>query len=271
MEEETSSLFEVKNIGKSFEDSQGKVTHVLKKIEFELNPDEVVAVIGPSGCGKSTLLRIIAGLISPTTGEILYHNKKLEGLMPSVSFVFQNFALYPWMTVQENIEMALKAIKEPTEEIKKKTKEAIALIGLDGFDNEYPREISGGMKQRVGIARALVRNPEMLFMDEPFSNLDTFTAEALRAEVLKIWADKKWGIKSILLVSHDINEVAYMADRIIVLSTEPGAIYAILENKIPHPRHYHDAKFLKLVKKLHDLYAKIAPHHHKPKKRKKNK
>ena len=177
--------------------------------------------------------------------------------MPGNSLIFQDFALFPWMTVQENVEMALKAIHLPCQEMEKRTKNAIALIGLKGFEDAYPREISGGMKQRVGIARALARNPEMLFMDEAFSNLDTFTAEALRAEVIHLWSKKELGLQSILLVSHDVYEVAYMADRIIVLSPNPGKIHTILENKIPRPRDYRSPEFLELVTKLHGIYQEI--------------
>ena len=266
--EEKNFLFEVKDIWEDFLYPHGQILHVLEKIDFGVKPDEVIAIIGPSGCGKSTLLRIIAGLIPPTKGKIFHHGKQLDGLMPEISIVFQNFALYPWMTVQENIEMALKAIHASTEEMEKKTKEAISLIGLGGFEEAYPREISGGMKQRVGIARALVRSPEILFMDEPFSNLDAFTAESLRSEVINLWSDKKIGLKSILLISHDIYEVAYMADRIIVLGMNPATVHAVIENKMARPRDYRSPEFLQLVEQLHDTYGRIEPPTSKPKPKK---
>lgn len=250
-------LFEAKGITKEFMLPHEQVVHVLKDINLSLNPNEIVAVIGPSGCGKSTLMRIVAGIIPPTQGEILYHGKHLQGIMPNMSMIFQSFALYPWLTVQENVGIVLKAENLSTDEIEKKTKEAISLIGLEGFEDAYPREISGGMKQRVGIARALVKNPEILFMDEPFSSIDAFTAKTLRAEVVKIWLEKKFKLSSILLVSHDVAEVAYMADRIIVLSINPAEVYAVIENKIPRPRDYRSQEFLKLVGELHDIYGRL--------------
>ncbi len=258
-------IFEVKEISKKFQLPNGHVLNVLDKISFALYPNEVLAIIGPSGCGKSTLLRIIAGLIPATSGEIFYHGKKCVGLVPGNSMIFQNFALYPWMTVRENIEIALKAKHVSAEETEKKTKDVISLIGLHGFEEAYPREISGGMKQRVGIARALVRDPEMLFMDEAYSNLDAFTAEALRSEVIEILFDKELGLQSILIVSHDIYEVTYMADRIIFLSANPARIHTNLENKIPRPRDYASSDFLNMVKTLHDIYKEVESAHPKPK------
>lgn len=261
-------LFEAKGISKDFATEREQSLHVLDKIDLSLYPNEIVAVIGPSGCGKSTLLRIIAGLIPQSQGQIFYHGKELKGLMPDVSFVFQTFALYPWMTVRENIEMVLKSIHLPVEEIRKKTQEAIELISLTGFEDAYPREISGGMKQRVGMARALVRDPEMLFMDEPFSEVDAFTAETLRDEVLNIWSNKNLRLSSILLVSHDVHEVAYMADRIVVLGKNPATVRAIIENTLPRPRNYRSPEFLKLVDQLHDSYGQIKVPSAKPEPRK---
>jgi NitT/TauT family transport system ATP-binding protein len=254
-----SPLFEARSIGKDYPLPDGQILHVIENIDLMIQPNEVVALIGPSGCGKSTLLRICAGLIPPSSGELFYHGKKLNGLLPGMSIVFQNFALYPWMTVKQNIEIVLKAARVSVEDMKKKTKEAIELIGLSGFEDAYPREISGGMKQRVGMARALVRRPELLFMDEPFSEVDAFTAEVLRAEVIKIWSKKNLELSSIFLVSHDVHEVAYMADRIIVLGMHPTTVRAVIENKIPRPRDYRSPDFLKLVEQLHDTYGKIEP------------
>lgn len=253
-------LFEAKNISKDYPLPHGQILHILEKIDLEIQPNEVVAIIGPSGCGKSTLLRILAGLIPQTQGQIFHHGHELNGLLPNMSMVFQSFALYPWMTVRQNIEIVLKAARASAMEMEKRTTEAIALIGLEGFEDAYPREISGGMKQRVGMARALVRNPELLFMDEPFSEVDAFTAEVLRAEVLKIWSNKQLALSSILLVSHDVHEVAYMADRIIVLSAHhPTTVGAIIENHLPRPRDYHSPDFLKLVDQLHDTYGHVKP------------
>ena len=248
---------EAKDIGKDFTLPNGEMLHVLEKINCALYPEEIVAIIGPSGCGKSTLMRILAGLIMPTTGEILYQGKTLEGLLPDMCMVFQSFALYPWMTVKQNIQIVLKAARVSVAEMEKKTSEAIALTGLVGFEEAYPRELSGGMKQRLGIARALVRDPKMLFMDEPFSALDAFTAEVLRSEMIKIWADKNLSLSSILIVSHDIHEVVFMADRIIVLGTHPVCVRSIIENKLPRPRDYRSPDFLKLVEQLHDTYGHV--------------
>jgi NitT/TauT family transport system ATP-binding protein len=252
-----SPLFEAKNIDKDYPLPDGQTLHVLDKIDLVVYPNEIVAIIGPSGCGKSTLLRILAGLIPSSGGRVFHHGQELKGLIPDMSMVFQSFALYPWMTVKQNIEVVLKAARISVEDMEQKTKEAIALIGLGGFENAYPRELSGGMKQRVGIARALVLNPEMLFMDEPFSEVDAFTAEVLRAEVLKIWAAKELRLSSILFVSHDIHEVAFMADRILVLGMSPAKVRAVIENRIPRPRDYHSQDFIKLVEQLHDTYGHI--------------
>lgn len=265
-------LFEAKGICKEYILPHEQIVHVLKDIDLSLYPDEIVAIIGPSGCGKSTLMRIIAGLIPATSGKIFYHGKPLHGLMPDMSMIFQSFALFPWLTVKENVEIVLKAENVKVEEMEKKTSEAIQMIGLEGFEDAYPREISGGMKQRVGIARAIVKNPEILFMDEPFSSIDNFTAETLREEMLRIWADKTLRVSSILLVSHDVSEVAYMADRIIVLSTNPAGVYTVIKNKLPRPRNYHSKQFLKLVTKLHDIYGQLeAPKQEKAKKVKEEK
>ncbi len=250
-------LFEAKEISKDFPSPHGQTLHVLEKIDLAVYPDEVVAIIAASGGGKSTLLRILAGLIPPTKGQILYQGQELHGLMPDSAMVFQSFALLPWMTVKQNIETVLKAARFSVEEMEKKTQEAIAMIGLAGFEEAYPKELSGGMKQRVGIARALVRNPKILFMDEPFSELDAFTAEALRTELIKIWANKEINLSSIVLVSHDVQEVSFMADRILVLSPMPATAHAVIENKIPRPRDYHSPEFLSLVEQLHDTYGRI--------------
>lgn len=252
-------ILEAKDIWKDYPTNNSHTHHVLEKIDLAVYPNEIVALIGPSGCGKSTLLRILAGLIPQTKGQVFSHGKELKGLLPGMSIVFQTFALYPWMTVQENIEVVLKAARASVEDMKKKTQDAIALVGLAGFEDSYPRELSGGMKQRVGIARALVRHPEILFMDEPFSEIDTFTTETLRSDVLEIWQRKEVGLSSILIASHDLEEVAFMADRIIVLGIHPGTIHAVIENKIPRPRNPHSKAFLDLKEKLHDTYGHIRP------------
>ncbi len=254
-----SPLLEAQKIEKNFIIKENEILHVLKNINITIYPNEIVAFIGPSGCGKSTLIRILTGLIPATKGLIFYYQKPWEGLLPKTSFVFQTFALFPWMTVEENIEAVLKAEHDSVKEMKEKTKTAISLVGLKGFEEAYPKEISGGMKQRVGIARALVTNPEILFMDEPFSELDSFTAEVLREEVLSIWSKKETNLKSILLASHDLHEVTLMADRIFVMGTHPGEILAIIENPLPKPRDDHSEEFINFKEHLHDTYGKLKP------------
>jgi NitT/TauT family transport system ATP-binding protein len=231
----------------------GQRLEVLENVSLTVRPNEVVALLGPSGCGKSTILRILAGLIRPTRGTIRYRGEPLDGLAPGVAIVFQSFALLPWMTVAENVQAVLEASRLPEGEIAARAAEAIRLVGLAGFEEAYPRELSGGMKQRVGMARALSLRPEVLFMDEPFSQVDALTAESLRAELLDIWAEREKNPSSILLVSHDIKEVAYMADRIVVLSANPGRVRTIVENTIPRPRDYRSREVLALVDRLHDL------------------
>ncbi len=224
-------------------------------MDVQVYPNEILAIIGPSGCGKSTFLRILAGLIPATAGQIYCHGQQISGLLPNFSLVFQNFALYPWMTVRQNIEMVLGPKGLTKEEIQKRTRDAIALIGLSGFEEAYPREISGGMKQRVGLARALVCHPEILLLDEPFSSLDAFTTESLRTELLKIWEDRDNGPSSIVIISHDVREVAFLADRILMMDASPGRIRFVMHNPLPRPRNYHSPDFLKLVDQLHDAYA----------------
>ncbi|HVM33603.1 MAG TPA: nitrate/sulfonate/bicarbonate ABC transporter ATP-binding protein [bacterium] len=246
-------LIEARNLSQEFSMPNGKTLKVLEGVNLCVQKREVVALLGPSGCGKSTLLRILAGLIPPSKGEVLSHDQPLAGLNAGVSIVFQSFALFPWMTVAENIQTALKSRGFPAGEIEERAQKAIQMVGLAGFEETYPRELSGGMKQRVGIARALSVDPEILFMDEPFSHVDALTAESLRAEVIDIWAAHDKNPSSVLLVSHDIPEVVYMADRIVVLGTHPGHILKIIENKLPRPRDYRSPEFLKMVDQLHDV------------------
>jgi NitT/TauT family transport system ATP-binding protein len=246
-------LCELRGVSHDFAQPGGQPLHVLEDISLAVRPDEVVALLGPSGCGKSTILRILAGLIQPTRGEVLYHGRPLTGLNPGVAIVFQSFALYPWMTVAENVQAVLRAAGMAAVDIPARAERTIRLVGLAGSEEAYPRELSGGMKQRVGMARALAVEPEMLFMDEPFSQVDALTAESLRAEVLDIWTTKERRLSSILLVSHDIKEVVYMADRIIVLGANPGRVRTVVENHLPRPRDYRAPQLLALVDHLHDV------------------
>lgn len=217
----------------------------------------MVALIGPSGCGKSTLIRIGAGLLEADKGEVQYRGVPLKGLNPGVAVVFQSFALYPWMSVEGNVQVVLSALGLSEDQVKEKASRAIQMVGLEGFEEAFPRELSGGMKQRVGMARALAVNPEILLMDEPFSHVDSLTAEALRAELLDIWKDRDRNPSSILMVSHDIKEVAFMADRIVVLSANPGRIRTIVDNPLPRPRDTRMPSFNRLVDQLHDIITSV--------------
>jgi NitT/TauT family transport system ATP-binding protein len=250
------ALCEAQGVSHDFRLPNGNPLHVLEDITLAVRPNEIMALLGPSGCGKSTVLRILAGLIRPTKGIVLYHGKELHGLNPGMAMVFQSFALYPWMTVTENISTVLVASSLPRPEVKTRAEQVIRLVGLAGFEEAYPRELSGGMKQRIGMARALAVEPEILLMDEPFSQVDALTAESLRAEVIDIWSARKRNLSSILLVSHDIKEVVYMADRIVVLGANPGRIRTVVENPIPRPRDYRSPQLLGLVDQLHDIITR---------------
>ena len=245
-------LCELRGVSQEFPLPKGGVVRVLADIDLAIKPNEVIALLGPSGCGKSTILRILAGLTQPTRGEVRYHGDKLVGLNPGVGFVFQSFALFPWMTVRQNLESVLVAANVPHADIATRAEQAIALVGLAGAEDAYPRELSGGMKQRVGTARALSLDPEMLFMDEPFSQVDALIAEGLRADVLDIW-EREGNPSSIVMVSHDIKEVVQMADRIVVLAAKPGRVRTIVDNALPRPRNVRSTEFTQLVDKLHDI------------------
>jgi NitT/TauT family transport system ATP-binding protein len=249
---------------------------VLADVSLAIQNNEVVALLGPSGCGKSTLLRALVGLLTPTSGQIFAHGQPLSGIHAGIAIVFQNFALYPWLNVRENIQVALNGLglDEPTST--QRVTRCIDMVGLDGFEEAYPKELSGGMKQRVGIARALARGPELLCMDEPFSALDVFTAESLRSEVYRLWTGDDAarqpaggngngngnantaehavsGLKSILMITHIIEEAVFLADRIVVMGTKPGHIRQIIPNPLSHPRDYQSPQFQGLVQRIHDI------------------
>ena len=258
-------ICEARNVSVSFDPSGERLA--IKDVTLAIQAGEVVALLGPSGCGKSTLLRVLVGLLRPTSGQVLAHGQPLQGIHPGIAIVFQNFALYPWLTVRENVQVALNGLGLDTATGAARVARCIDLVGLDGSEEAYPKELSGGMKQRVGIARALARGPELLCMDEPFSALDVFTAESLRSEVYRLWTGGNGttipgatpagpavtGVKSIMMITHLIEEAVFLADRIVVMGTRPGHIRQVVPNTIPHPRDYQSPAFQQLVQRLHDV------------------
>ncbi|HEY1375592.1 MAG TPA: nitrate/sulfonate/bicarbonate ABC transporter ATP-binding protein [Gemmataceae bacterium] len=256
MSKDSGALCELRHVAHDFPQPNGQPRRVLDDITLAVRPNEMVALIGPSGCGKSTVLRVLAGLIRPTAGEVLAHGTQLAGINPDVAIVFQSFALLPWLTVAENVAVVLRAAGRAEADIRPTVERVLTTVGLGGFAEAYPRELSGGMKQRVGIARALAVDPEILFMDEPFSQVDALTAESLRAEVTDIFQAHGHRLKSILMVSHDTKEVAFLADRIVVLSANPGRIRTIIDNPLPRPRDYRAPDFLALVDRLHEIITR---------------
>ena len=246
-------IIEVSHVTKTFESPDGTPLPVLEDISLDLREGEIVALLGRSGSGKSTLLRCIAGLISPTSGEVFYRGQLLNGANPGVSMVFQSFALLPWLTVRQNVEIGLEALGVSVDERRQRAERAIDAIGLDGFESAYPKELSGGMRQRVGFARALVVEPDALLMDEPFSALDVLTAQNLRAELLRLWREKDFPTKSMLIVTHNIEEAVFLADRIFVLGANPGRIRTEIGCHFSQPRNRHDESFQALVDQIYTL------------------
>jgi NitT/TauT family transport system ATP-binding protein len=251
-------LLEVRKLFQSFPATNGGSVEILHDINLEIREHEVVAILGPSGCGKSTLLRAIIGLEPPTSGQIFYRGKLQTGLNPSTALVFQNFALFPWLTVEENVAVGLPHLALPAAENETRLRRAIEAVGLAGSEEAYPKELSGGMKQRVGLARALVVQPEILCMDEPFSALDVLTSETLRNEVVDIYTSKTSPVNTILMVTHSIAEAVFMATRLVVMGTHPGVIRAVFDNAMPFPRDEHSPDFLALIQKLHALITQSA-------------
>jgi len=246
-------ICEMRNVSKTFHLPGGKDLKVLDNISLDVRRQDITALLGPSGCGKSTIVRILAGLVDATSGDVLVHGQPLHGLNPAISMVFQSFALYPWLTVAENVSMGLNGRVGEAQKQKDLVARAIDRVGLEGFEEAYPKELSGGMKQRVGIARALVAQPELLCMDEPFSGLDVLTAENLRVELVNLWQDAKTDPNSVLIVTHNINEAVFLASRIVVLGANPGQIRKILDNTLPYPRDYHDPAFIAISDRIHDI------------------
>jgi NitT/TauT family transport system ATP-binding protein len=233
---------------------EGKGPLVLDGVNVVIEEGEIVSLLGRSGSGKSSLLRIIAGLLKPTNGRALWQGQPVNGPYPGVAMVFQSFALFPWLTVEENVELGLEARRTPAAERTRRASEAIDLIGLGGYESAYPKELSGGMRQRVGFARALVVHPELLLMDEPFSALDVLTAETMRTDIIDLWIEGRLPIRSVLMVTHNIEEAVLMSDRILILSSNPGRIMAELKITLPHPRNRDDPRFRQQVD---DIYGRM--------------
>ena len=255
------TLLELQQIGRSFDlpgDNGKEVIHkvILDQVNLQVAEGEFLAILGPSGSGKSTLLRIIAGLIPATTGTVSYLGQPVQGINAGVGMVFQSFALFPWLTVLENVMLGLENKPLSEAEKQEKSMQVLDVVGLDGFENAYPKELSGGMRQRVGIGRALVSEPDILLMDEAFSALDVLTAENLRRDLLELWLEKKIPTKAIILVTHGIEEAVYMADRAVILSSGPATVIENLSIDIPRWRDRKSPEFLTYVDRIYSLMTK---------------
>ena len=247
----TSALLTVNAVRKSFPKPDGAELLVLDGVNLQLAEGQIVGLLGRSGSGKSTLLRLIAGLSEPSAGTLSYLGNPIAGPAEGIAMVFQSFAIFPWLTVFENVALGLEAQRLPKAEIRKRSLAAIDMIGLDGFESAYPRELSGGMRQRVGFARALVVHPNILLMDEPFSALDVLTAETLRTDFLDLWSEGRMPIKGVLLVTHNIEEAVLMCDRILVFGSNPGRILTDIAVTLPQPRNRVDPSFRELVERIY--------------------
>ena len=252
----TAPIIEARKLEKSYPQPDGSRIQVIAATDLAVFPGQIIALLGASGCGKSTLLRMLTGLSPASAGSVYWHGHPVGDESPNVSIVFQSFALFPWLTVLENVEAPLEARGMPPIERHKRALRIIDAVGLDGFETAYPKELSGGMKQRVGVARALVVEPEVLFMDEPFSALDVLTAETLRGELLELWLGHKIPTRAIFIVTHNIEEAVVLADRIIVLGRNPAHIHADFTVEIPHPRDRKAPKFVELVDSIYRVLTR---------------
>lgn len=252
----TEPIIEARELEKHYPQADGSRIQVIAPINLAIYPGQIIALLGASGCGKSTLMRMLTGLSPATGGSVYWHGQPVNGEFPNVSIVFQSFALFPWLTVIENVEAPLEARGVAPIERHKRALRILDAVGLDGFESAYPKELSGGMKQRVGVARALVVEPEVLFMDEPFSALDVLTAETLRGELLELWLGHKIPTRAIFIVTHNIEEAVVLADRIIVLGRNPAHIHADFGVTIPHPRDRKSPQFVELVDSIYRVLTR---------------
>ncbi len=249
----TEPIIRAQAVEKFYLKPDGNRIEVIAPVDLDVEPGKIITLLGPSGSGKSTLLRMLTGLSRPSSGEVLWHGRPVTSQNPGVAIVFQSFALFPWLTVLDNVEAPLEARGVGALERHKRALRILDTVGLDGFESAYPKELSGGMKQRVGFARALVVEPEVLFMDEPFSALDVLTAESLRNELLELWLSKKMPTKAIFIVTHNIEEAVLLADRVIVLGRNPARIRADFHVELPRPRDRKSARFVELVDYIYKI------------------
>ena len=252
----TIPIIEARKLEKSYPQPDGSLIQVIAATDLAIYPGQIITLLGASGCGKSTLLRMLTGLSPATAGAVYWHGHPVRDESPNVSIVFQSFALFPWLTVLENVEAPLEARGMPPIERRKRSLRIIDAVGLDGFETAYPKELSGGMKQRVGVARALVVEPEVLFMDEPFSALDVLTAETLRGELLELWLGHKIPTRAIFIVTHNIEEAVVLADRVVVLGRNPAHIHADFAVNMPHPRDRKSSGFIELVDEIYRVLTR---------------
>jgi NitT/TauT family transport system ATP-binding protein len=246
------AIIRVDHVDKSFPTRHGTIS-IMQDITFDVKDADFLAIVGPSGCGKSTLLRLIQGLDHPTSGTITFRDQKVDGVAKGMAMVFQSFALFPWLTVSQNVAFGLEALGWDDGRINSQVERYVNVTGLDGFEEAYPRELSGGMRQRVGLARALAVEPTVLLMDEPFSALDALTAEGLREEVLQLWRDPQLPPEAVVLVTHNIEEAIQLADRVVVLSRRPGHILADVPVDLPRPRDRKSGPFYELTDRVFSL------------------
>ncbi|MGA2051699.1 MAG: nitrate/sulfonate/bicarbonate ABC transporter ATP-binding protein [Opitutales bacterium] len=250
----TEPLISLEHVSLEFPGEKGSPPAlILDDVVLSIAQNDIIALLGPSGCGKSTLVRLVAGLLAPTRGVVKFHGQPVRGVCPGVAMVFQNFALFPWLTVADNVRLPLEAMDLEDDEVEQRVKRTLLMVGLNGYESIYPRELSGGMKQRVGIARALAVNPEVLCMDEPFSALDVLTAESLRNEIGRLCADPANPLRTMISVTHNIEEAVYLAKRVIVLAAHPGRIALDVPNPLPYPRDTESPEFREIVEKIHDI------------------